>query len=418
MFVSSPYPCITRGFMDADARIAGSFLVSVHERASLAAAIANYFEKMAEQAPDRDKKRATPSLDSIRGMLRACEDQTEAYDWRRTLTALAATLGLSEDAIHETIPSSILHGLITMLPLVQTLPEDRFIVVETPLGVCSIVCWAHVVLGLSVLVRLYPDDQCVEVRFPTEHTSSEQVLVDCRARYPQMDPTGSPLTREPGISLLATTDREKLFSLQADPDDDTIDATFKVPVKGLAARVLRSSTSHVPLQDRLVQEIGLIACSFIVCIAKHLHMVRNLPNTFAVHDLRPPEDQEGNSDVEEIPEPAEYLASIQNLLDSARLLLDVPGHELDRKLIEDYATMYQGKQLYGIQAAPRSIASILEEQVPAKYWREENMHWSHLLHMAIQLSVLIVAFSCVSNLQHCGDMPVSARISVSLQSRS
>ena len=68
--------------------------------------------------------------------------------------------------------------------------------------------------------------------------------------------------------------------------------------------------------------------------------------------------------------------------------------------------MYQGKSFYSIQAAPRSIASILEEQVPEKYWREENIHWSSLRHMAIQLSVLMIAFSCVSNLQHCGDMPV------------
>jgi hypothetical protein len=74
----------------------GSFLASVHEKSSLAAAITCYFEKQAQDVPEGQTIRATPSLEGIRGVLQACEDQTSAFDWQNFLLAVGATLGMSE----------------------------------------------------------------------------------------------------------------------------------------------------------------------------------------------------------------------------------------------------------------------------------------------------------------------------------
>ena len=74
----------------------GSFLASVHEKSSLAAAITYYFEKQAQDVPEGQTIRATPSLEGIRGVLQACEDQTSAFNWQNFLLAVGATLEMSE----------------------------------------------------------------------------------------------------------------------------------------------------------------------------------------------------------------------------------------------------------------------------------------------------------------------------------
>lgn len=74
----------------------GSFLASVHKKSSLAAAITYYFEKQTKDVPEGQTIRATASLEEIRGVLQACEDQTSAIDWQNCLLAVGATLGMSE----------------------------------------------------------------------------------------------------------------------------------------------------------------------------------------------------------------------------------------------------------------------------------------------------------------------------------
>jgi hypothetical protein len=73
----------------------GSFLLCVHEKCSLAAAIAYHFEKQAQDVLEGQAVRPTPSRDGIRGFLQACEDQTSSFNWQNVLLAVGATLGIS-----------------------------------------------------------------------------------------------------------------------------------------------------------------------------------------------------------------------------------------------------------------------------------------------------------------------------------
>ena len=69
-----------------------------------------------------------------------------------------------------------------MFPLVQSLPEDRLILIDTAKdgGACSLVVWAHHVLGLTVLVRSYgSENDLIEKQFGT---GTSNVVIDVRDR--------------------------------------------------------------------------------------------------------------------------------------------------------------------------------------------------------------------------------------------
>ena len=73
----------------------GSFLLPVHEKSSLAAAIAYHFEKQAQDVPEGRAIKQTPSRDGIRGFLQACKGVTSSFNWQNFLLAVGATLGKS-----------------------------------------------------------------------------------------------------------------------------------------------------------------------------------------------------------------------------------------------------------------------------------------------------------------------------------
>ena len=52
-----------------------------------------------------------------------------------------------------------------MLQSVQRFPEERLVIIEVNNGAAVLTVWAHHVLGLSVLVRTYEDNQAREERF-------------------------------------------------------------------------------------------------------------------------------------------------------------------------------------------------------------------------------------------------------------
>jgi rhodanese-related sulfurtransferase len=154
-----------------------SLLTSVHERAALAAAIASVFEGKIEGAPLGDISVAVLSHDGLIGVLRACEDQTAAFNWNDFLTAAATRMEISIERAFEALPSGILRGVITMLPFAQILPKDRLIIIICDSGVCLLAVWAHYLLGLTVLIRTYIRSIYKEVRFGS---GREQVLIDDR----------------------------------------------------------------------------------------------------------------------------------------------------------------------------------------------------------------------------------------------
>ena len=108
---------------------------------------------MQEDTPQSDGNRSISSSEDIHGMLRAVEDQTARFDWHKLQLAVAAKIGLKENATRRPLPIKTLHGLLSALPMFQHFPGEHLIQVKAELEVCAIVTWAHCILGLDVLVR-------------------------------------------------------------------------------------------------------------------------------------------------------------------------------------------------------------------------------------------------------------------------
>lgn len=72
-----------------------SLLAFVHEKNTLAAALARVFEREAEDA-DSSQARAAPSHEGIYGVVQACEDQTSSYQWKGLILATARALDITE----------------------------------------------------------------------------------------------------------------------------------------------------------------------------------------------------------------------------------------------------------------------------------------------------------------------------------
>lgn len=411
----------------------GSFLVHIHEKESLAAALQQYFELRDEGAPKDKVPRATPALESIRGTLQAIEDQTAMFDWSQFLTSAAATMGFSvtdsHDYIDETMPTVVLQGLVSMLPLVQRFPEEHLISVESQTGVCALVVWAHVVLGLSVRVRLYSSDNVPsETLFGSE---PEQVIVDTRGYLPRpLDNYRQPL--EPSVTLLSASTQEQLFRLKAETDAETIDATFKGPAKGFIKRLFEKSVRGLQRSEVAARELELICCAFALCMAEWLVIAPPgtkddimtldgddwLKNAAEYGSLdaaegfcaRADDTHHADDDEDQLVdvEPTPYDVPEERILEAASMLTDTK--KLDRKTIAEYAAKYSRTPLALIPEPPATIAACLQTGWGKK--RNALDVWPEMCLAARSLAVVILAFAHVSDLGAAAGLPLCERPSL------
>lgn len=178
----------------------------------------------------RQDRRAVPSQQGNFEALRACEDQTSFYNWKGLILAVASALDISEADALEPISSNVLQGAVHMFPLVQSLPDDRILLIDTheAAGACCRIVWAHHVLGLNLLGRKYDRrNSLVEKQYGS---GSSHVVLDLRDKKLTWirDQSISEIS-QPSITLLSVSDNEPLLVLRSEPNEVTIDATFKQP---------------------------------------------------------------------------------------------------------------------------------------------------------------------------------------------
>lgn len=392
----------------------------MHEKSSLATVIAQYFEETREGAPDDDDLRAPPSVDSIREMLRACEDQTTNYNWQQQILAIGQILGIRDHESYETIPPAVLKGLMSMLPLVQRFPEDRYIAIETFQGAASIVAWAYLVLGIPIVVRLTTqDDEANEVRFPPTAGSAERILVHV-SRPPMAG--GKSLMRDAHISLLATAGSEELFTLREDAGQYLIDSTYRRSMRGLGFHMLNKEIPNKQGRARVLNEMVSIVCSFALCVSKAL--VRSTPeknfgpdeSDFFIEESVDENDAPAwdTADTYRLPNNPEKLPcsySADQIFEAARMLF--AGFEWDvevkivPKTVLEYVDLYKDRDLYGIETVPGCLQPLFKE------WKVDvQQTWSQLRMIGLQLSLLVLALAQAVNIDECAEMPLSELRSV------
>jgi hypothetical protein len=246
---SGPGPTVARAMKDPpylSMVVQLSFLSWIHKNSALAEAIAQALEKRTYGAPPDYTLQALPSQENIAGVLTACEEQTNAFDWTRILLAIAMTLGYRENEASAPISPVVLRGAMDMFPLAQHLREDRLIHIQTDDGICAIVAWAHNILDLTVMVKL---ENGSEKKFGT---GQEQVLIEVSSRV--LDTT---------ISLL-DTDGEVLFHITQEQDDFQIESAPKISLRGYGRKYL-ADFSH---SAAMLEELTLIVVSVAILFAQ------------------------------------------------------------------------------------------------------------------------------------------------------
>ena len=166
---SGPGPTVGRAFKNRfymASVIQLSFLAWIHEERSLAAALVDcmrirYEMRLPGAAPE-------PGYDDIIKTLQVCSSQTSHFHWDTIVNHVKGRLPKSVQFFERNrrenqcniamfLPANILLGTMDYLYMVQSLPEDRFILVDRQQGLVPLVVWAHFILSLSVSVEGGPD---------------------------------------------------------------------------------------------------------------------------------------------------------------------------------------------------------------------------------------------------------------------
>lgn len=165
---SSPGAMVRRALKDRfylSSVIQLSFLMWMHEETSLAAALAEgmlsrYESKVQGATSD-------PDYEGILKTLQACSQQTGQYRWDNLCTLIETCFKkltqwfcITNSPLKK-LSSNMLLGAMDYLYMVQTLPEDRLIMVNSQTGLVPMVIWAHYILGLNVLIKSSLDGDVV-----------------------------------------------------------------------------------------------------------------------------------------------------------------------------------------------------------------------------------------------------------------
>lgn len=374
-----------------------SLLTRIHEKDTLAGALIHLFEREAENN-DPQTPRTVPSHEGLHGVLQACEDQTSSYNWDFLILAAAAVLDIDRNDAFGAIPLSVFKGAVLMFPLVQSLPDDRMILIDTssPAGACSLVVWAHNILGLSVLVkRNGVGNDPIEEKFGE---GVYHIIIDLQdRRLSWIGDMAEPETRQPSITLLSVSDKEELIKLKPEPDEVSIDAVFTQSAGGYGKKILESVCGGEE-RNPLVHELIILAVAFAVIISQQLSQKPR--STFTHFSNEDPDDAENR----------QCTISEQNLMNAAKFVFANP--KLNKKSIIGHIKMFSEGPLDMDLEMPRSISIILEQlELPSQYNNQQAM-WDRMLETVRYLSVVILAFAFVRDLKNCAELPLCHALQV------
>lgn len=371
-----------------------SLLVWTFEVQYLATTMADALRKRSEGAPLSSKLQTSPSRVGILGVLHVCERQTSAFNWNMLLHAVSRSLGYEAYKAPIDVPQFVFQGLLDMFPMVQTLPNDRFIQIQIPVGewlecgTSTLVVWAHHVLDLNVLVRpLGRNGNAIpNVRFG--RAGLEQVLIEEVATED-----------EAAITLLDST-KAHLLSIKPEPDAEynLIGAVKRFPARGWGNAVLQDNISNLTISskkpDAIVEDLQIVTSAFAFIVAKNL--------------VRDDTERElGETDKENIDKRELILHEVdeRRLLQTSRFLFD--NSRLSQSNINTYVTQYTCKPLDEHLARPPAL------EAAARAHPSENSdivvedEWDIICRCARHLSVLLIALAHVSNLEEHDELMIS-----------
>ena len=380
-----PGPTVLRAFQELpyfSMVVQLSLLVWTFDANYLATALSESLRRRAAGAPPSSVLQMSPDRSGILGVLKACESQTSSFNWNFLLDAVSTTLDYQADKAPKDFSPVVLQGLLDMFPMVQTLPNDRLIHIQIPVGesldsgITALVVWAHHVLGLTVLVQICRDKRKWPKIIRFGDSESDQVFIE------EVSPED-----DPSVTLL-DSQKEHLLKIKPEPESEhgLIGTVRRIPARGWGNALIKDSVYHsfrVP-SEAIIEDLPNVASAFAFIIAKHL--VR---------------DECGGSDfgnLARIRSPNTMEVDQQHLLQAARFLFD--NVNLDRGEIDSYVAEYSLKPLDRKLPRPDKVLAKQREYV-------KDDEWDMSCGLARELAILLLALAHVVGLEDCGDLMIA-----------
>ena len=332
------------------------------------------------------------------------------------LLAVAATLGLDDEAIHEPLPTNILEGLIPTLPLVQHLPEEHFIHVQAGYGTWAIVVWAHHILGLNVLVKSSRHSNSIIQRSDAKSTGiiSETCFGSSHPRNVIVDLGSRRL--QPEITLQSNTGNGPTFHLKPEPEMENIIANQKRHLQGYGKRILNKTISYHLARERVIDELSLVACAFAVCASRKLcagGIVRGASDHWIALETASEESfTPSYRATAESPKPAQDLLECDlleiptpRIIEATRVLFD-DHHRIKPETIKDYILLYSSRPLATIPEPPESIAVHIRSWKRDDMWNQNPTSWGKMSSAACGLCVVLLALANVVDIDKAAQLPI------------
>jgi hypothetical protein len=362
-----------------------SFLGWMHETTSLASVLV---ENM-NQRFQLEIQGATPDPDyeGVLTTLRACLSQTSQYPWEMLVNLVESKfqkcrswLQLQRSPLKRISPNTLLAAM-DYLYLVQSLPEDRFMMIDNQMGLIPIILWANCILGLRVLVQDSPDgdvfmgglgDPQLIIKWDKDWQLYEAELAS--------PPTVCLLDGE--MNVILTTPPEENEAVQLEGEErhrlEAYGTTF--------LRRLFNRTTIVADNNPIYSEIAQFAIAFAIVVSR---VMRRVPFPGEVHATVPPQCY-GNTEIWQIK-------------DSSHILFT--GISLDWSAIDTYTETITIEN--GSWRIPPIIRSYLQRIQPHKHLDPYGPYGKgRLISDVKRLASWILTFAQVIEVKACSQLPL------------
>lgn len=293
----------------------------------------------------------------------------------------------------QTIQPVMIRSLTLLFPYVQSLPEDREIVVQTDRGVCFLVVWAHHLLGFTVLVkeRLTSPGGFAETVFKGELTST--LIIDPNART----------SFDSSVTLLERSTNESLISIAPQADEDEgIDCVVKRPVAGYGMWLLNISWTQFvgfhgdKARHAFLTEIMLMSLALALRLSRHFYMAdrANSRATTVMQHYGPTTGHIGEDELDHWSGNGHNIADIpkQKVLEAAQLLFD--AKKLSNKDLAPYVLDQMGVPSSEIKMDHR-VAAACEQ------YGYDSHAWPKIFRsIIIDLAVVTLVLAQTTNLEN------------------
>lgn len=366
-------------------------------------------EQRRDQAPPNAEFQSVPGHANVEGVLDACLEQTSQFPWPALLSSVAAKLGLEEHEAADPIGPTTFRGLALMLPLAQTLPRDREVVVDGSTGTCVLVVWAHHVLGLDVVVRIPKRDAPGQGLRDYDDIYFGNPPATVTIRVPQSsDEEG------PRVILLESSSREILFSILQDPDEEqVITSSAKRLARGSAMRVLEADwQARTKREDKMDIQEGCLHDMMLVCVALAFRASQYIYKMLWIDESLTAGENGVEDDVADLnltdseghaPDWHHFQIPETKLFEAARFLFDL------KNISQAELTVYiQAHRMIKTSEIPEpSTYAAVRQQC-----RIDPANWRYYLRTISRMSLLVLTFAHVADLSDAEGLLINRDIPV------